>query len=89
MQMVRGEKRYAVIAVDGDVLTLANRYGAAFAVEISTLIANGYCLECATDEAMPDGWPDETRVAAPKDAAVKISSEPGREKDIFKNLFDF
>lgn len=83
MQMVRGEKRYAVIAVDGDVLTLANHYGATFVVSIPALVANGYRLECATDEAMPDWWPERANDAAPQETV-----ETPKAADV-STLFDF
>ena len=58
MWIVRGENRYRVVVVDRDVLTLSNRYGAEFEVDIAALVANGYRLECEQGDAIPVWWLD-------------------------------
>ncbi|MBU2773378.1 hypothetical protein HMI48_05500 [Acidithiobacillus ferrooxidans] len=56
MWMIRAENRYQVVRVDRDMVTLSNRYGAEFEVEMAALVENGYRLECELDAVIPDWW---------------------------------
>ncbi len=56
MWMIRAENRYQVVRVDQNMVTLSNRYGAEFEVEMAALVENGYRLECELDAVIPDWW---------------------------------
>ncbi|MCR1347308.1 hypothetical protein NRY68_16280 [Acidithiobacillus ferrooxidans] len=99
MQMVRAENRYQVVRVDRGVVTLSNRYGAEFEVDIAALVVNGYRLECELDAAIPVWWLDARGDVAPQSKPEPpVDTEPVEnpelalaqsvKKDVFA-LFDF
>ena len=103
MWMIRAENRYQVVRVDREVVTLSNRYGAEFDVEIAAVVASGYRLECE-DAAIPVWWLDARGDVAPqpkpkpepqidvepveKPEPVLVQSVQSVKKDVFA-LFDF
>ena len=83
MWMIRAENRYQVVQVDRGVVTLSNRYGAEFEVEIAALVENGYRLECELDAVIPDWWLHAQGDVIPQS---KPETEPEVDTETVENL---
>ena len=88
MWVVRGENRYQVVMVDREDVTLANRYGAEFAVDVAALVANGYVLECEPEVDVPVWWLDAQGDVHGKQQPELLQPVSPVQKEVFA-LFDF